>query len=96
MARVSRDQGASELGFPRLLRPGEMQSEAGRAERVIRPTGRAKTRRLLLSWWLRSVFFPDQSAPSSGRGYAPSLGPRSQAPLAAKRPDGMWFSPTRT
>ena len=64
-------QGASELGFPRPA-PGEMQSEAARRA-GDRPAGR-RTGSLVVT-----VRSPRPSAPSSGRGYAPSW-TASQAP----------------
>ena len=82
-------QGASELGFPRPA-PGEMQSEAAR--RAGDPSHQS-----------------EDPPPEGLGGYGPfaQTNPRrpagevmpitwtaSQAPLAAKRPDGMWFSPT--
>ena len=82
-------QGAPELGFPRPA-PGEMQSEAAR--RAGDPSHQS------------------EDPPPEGLGDHGPLAqsnPRrpaarlcaitwtaSQAPLAAKRPDGMWFSPT--
>ena len=82
-------QGASELGFPRPA-PGEMQSEAAR--RAGDPSHQS-----------------EDPLPEGLGGYGRSPRPiravqrarlcaitwtASQAPLAAKRPDGMWFSPT--
>ena len=82
-------QGATELGFPRPA-PGEMQSEAAR--RAGDPSHQS------------------EDPPPEGLGdHGPlaQTNPRrpaarlcaitwtaSQAPLAAKRADGMWFSPT--
>ena len=37
---------------------------------------------------------PDQSSPSQRARLCAITWTASQAPLAAKRPDGMWFSPT--
>ena len=83
-------QGASELGFPRPA-PGEMQSEAAR--RAGDPSGQG-----------------EEPPPEGLGGYAicsprpiravqrarlcAITWTASQAPLAGKRPDGMWFSPT--
>ena len=83
-------QGATELGFPRPA-PGEMQSEAARAERVIRPT-RAKTRRLRVL--VITVRSPRPIRAVQRARLCAITWTASQAPLAAKRPDGMWFSPT--
>ena len=82
-------QGATELGFPRPA-PGEMQSEAAR--RAGDPSHQS------------------EDPPPEGLGdHGPLARPiravqrarlcaitwtASQAPLAAKRADGMWFSPT--
>ena len=64
-----------------------------RAERVIRPT-RAKNRRLrVLVVAIRSP--RPMRAVQRARLCAITC-TASQAPLAAKRPEGMWFSPTPT
>ena len=92
-------QGASELGFPRPA-PGEMQSEAAR--RAGDPSHQSEDPPPeglggygpFAQTNPRRAKVDSKYAAASGRGYAPSPGPSSQAPLAAKRPDGMWFSPT--
>ena len=62
-----------------------------RAERVIRPT-RAKTRRL--SVLVVTICSPrPMRAVQRARLWAITC-TASQAPLAAKRPEGRWFSPT--
>ena len=70
--------------------PGEMQSEAAR-RRVIRPT-RAKTRRLRVL--VITVRSPRPIRAVQRARLCAITWTASQAPLAAKRPDGMWFSPT--
>ena len=82
-------QGASELGFPRPA-PGEMQSEAARRA-GDRPT-RAKTRRLRVL--VVTVRSPRPIRAVQRARLCAITWTASQAPLAAKRPDGMWFSPT--
>ena len=62
-----------------------------RAERVIRPT-RAKTRRLRVL--VITVRSPRPIRAVQRARLCAITWPASQAPLAAKRPDGMWFSPT--
>ena len=82
-------QGASELGFPRPA-PGEMQSEA--SGRAGDPSHQSEDP-------------PPEGLGGYGRSPRPIRAVQrarlcaitwtaSQAPLAAKRPDGMWFSPT--
>ena len=67
-----------------VSRRGKMQGE--RAERVIRP---ARERG---SWWSRFAD-PGRCGLSSGPGCGPSPVPPARR-LAAKRPEGRWFSPT--
>ena len=62
-----------------------------RAERVIRPT-RAKTRRLRVL--VVTVPSPRPIRAVQWARLCAITWTASQAPLAAKRPDGMWFSPT--
>ena len=62
-----------------------------RAERVIRPT-RAKTRRLRVL--VIRVPWPRPIRAVQRARLCAIAWTASQAPLAAKRPDGMWFSPT--
>ena len=62
-----------------------------RAERVIRPT-RAKTRRLRVL--VITVPSPRPIRAVQRARLCAITWTASQAPLAAKRPDGMWFSPT--
>ena len=62
-----------------------------RAERVIRPT-RAKTRRLRVL--VITVRSPRPIRAVQRARLCAITWTASQAPLAAKRPDGMWFSPT--
>ena len=63
-----------------------------RAERVIRPT-RAKTRRLRVLV-MHDPLAHDQSALVQRARLCAITCTASQAPLAAKRPEGRWFSPT--
>ena len=79
-ARVNWDSQGQRRGRCRVRR---------RAERVIRPT-RAKTRRRG-SWWHGPFARPIRAVQ---RARLCDLDRQCQAPLAAKRPDGMWFSPT--
>ena len=58
-----------------------------RAERVSRPAMAKNRRRRVL---VLTICSPRKSRASSGRGYAPSSA--SQAALAAKRPEGRWFT----
>ena len=82
-------QGATELGFPRPAL-WQMQGE-GRAERVSRPA-RAKTRRLRVL--VVTICSPrPMRAVQRARLWAIAC-TASQVPLAAKRPEGRWFSPT--
>ena len=98
---VARDCGDVESRL--AIRPGtesqpgqgatELSSAGGdavrrRAERVVRP--RARRLRVLVI----TVARPDQSAPG-WRARLCAIWTASQAPLAAKRADGMWF-PSRT
>ena len=62
-----------------------------RAERVIRPT-RAKTRRLRVL--VVTVPSPRPIRAVQWARLCAITWTASQAPLTAKRPDGMWFSPT--
>ena len=82
-------QGAAQLGFPGQ-RCGRCRVRR-RAERVSRPA-RAKNRRrrvlVVTAWSPRPI-----RAVQRARLCAITC-TASQAPLAAKRPDGMWFSPT--
>ena len=88
-------QGATELGFPGPTL-GQMQSEAaGRAGvsifMVIRPAIEKKRRRRVLvvtTCWPRPM-----RAVQRARLWAITW-MASQAPLAGKRPDGRWLSPT--
>ena len=83
-ARVNWDSQGQRRGRCRVRR---------RAERVIRPT-RAKTRRLRVL--VVTVVRPDQSAPSSGRGYAPSPGPPSRRRWRRNGPTACGSAPRRT
>ena len=98
-------QGATELGFPRPA-PGEMQSEAarragdpshqsedpgdkgssGEASEVLTKPGRLR----VLVITVRS---PRPIRAVQRARLCAITWTASQAPLAAKRPDGMWFSP---
>ena len=76
-------QGATELGFP-----GPAWGRCCAGQRVIRPA-REKNRRQGLG----GHHLLTQTGP---RCPTPGHAPRCIASQAAKRPDGMWFSPTRT
>ena len=82
-------QGATELGFPRPA-PGRCKVRR-RAERVIRPTREKNRRRRVLVITVRS---PRPIRAVQRARLCAITWTASQAPLAAKRPDGMWFSPT--
>ena len=81
-------QGATELGFPRPA-PGRCKVRR-RAERVIRPT-RAKTRRLRVL--VITVRSPRPIRAVQRARLCAITWTASQAPLAAKRADGMWIQP---
>ena len=81
-ARVNWDSQGQRRGRCRVRR---------RAERVIRPT-RAKTRRLRVL--VVTVRSPRPIRAVQRARLCAITWTASQAPLAAKRPDGMWFSPT--
>ena len=81
-ARVNWDSQGQRRGRCRVRR---------RAERVIRPT-RAKTRRLRVL--VVTVRSPRPIRAVQRARLCAITCTASQAPLAAKRPDGMWFSPT--
>ena len=81
--------GASELGFPRPM-PGKMQGKAAR--RAGDPSHQSEEPRLrVLVVAIRSP--RPMRAVQRARLCAITC-TASQAPLAAKRPEGMWFSPT--
>ena len=82
-------QGATELGFPRPA-PVEMQSEAAR--RAGDPSHQSEDP---LPEGLGDHGPLAQTNPRRPAGRLCAITwTASQAPLAAKRPDGMWFSPT--
>ena len=81
-ARVNWDSQGQRRGRCRVRR---------RAERVIRPT-RAKTRRLRVL--VVTVRSPRPIRAVQRARLCAITWTASQAPLAAKRPDGMWFRPT--
>ena len=80
-------QGATELGFPRPA-PGEMQSEAAR--RAGDPSHQSEDPPPE-GLGDHGPLGPDQSAPSSGPGYAPSPGPPARRRWRRSAPT-MWFS----
>ena len=81
-------QGATELGFPRPA-PGEMQSEAAR--RAGDPSHQSEDPP---PEGLGDHGPLAQTNPRRPAGQVMRITwPASQAPLAAKRPNGMWFSP---
>ena len=88
--------GASELGFPRPVL-GEMQSEVARRAGDPSHQGEDPSPEGLggHGWFAQT----NPRRPSSVPGYARSPGPPARRPsassgLAAKRPEGRWFSPT--
>ena len=83
-------QGATELGFPRPA-PGEMQSEAAR--RAGDPPHQSEDPPPEGLGDQGPLAQTNPRRPERARLCAITC-TASQAPLAAKRPDGMWFSPT--
>ena len=84
-------QGATELGFPRPML-GKMQSEAARrAGELSRPAREKNRRRRVLVVAIRS---PRPSRAVQRARLWAIVWTASQAALAAKRPEGRWFSPT--
>ena len=67
-----------------------VRRRAERVSRAVRPGRRTVAEG---SWWSRSAR-PDRSARVQRARLWAITCTASQAPLAAKRPDGMWFSPT--
>ena len=83
-------QGAAELSQPKASDPEDAGS-IRRAERVSRPAREKNRRRRVLVVAIRSP--RPIRAVQRARLWA-IVWTASQAPLAAKRPEGRWFSPT--
>ena len=84
-------QGATELGFPRPA-PGEMQSEAAR--RAGDPSHQSEDPPHSLRVLVITVRSPRPIRAVQRARLCAITWTASQAPLAAKRPEGRWFSPT--